>query len=286
MIREVIAPGLFNPSHTCYINAFVQVLFHIIPLKLMILAWPNADQTVSKVRLLFASMSQHHVIDAVSLSTICEPDFHDAKDCSEFALKILGANRDSSSGTLRSTIEHSVCFKLTTRFRARFSFRLVTNPPSFLLHRPVFGSSTLIDCLDSFFGIILLNSQSTETQQHFISFFPRFLFIHLGRDVWNRDHIEKDCRTIAFPVILDMTHYAFRSPTPSHYQLVSVITHLGEPGDYQGQSITFLRVFGKWVPFDDTHVQEVPESATLEENLPEVEDSTQTASILLYVSDN
>jgi hypothetical protein len=183
MIREVIAPGLFNPFHSCYINAFVQVLFHILPLKLMILAWPNADQTVSKVHLLFAGMSQQLVTNAVSLSTVCEPDLCDAKDCSELALKILAALRDSCSGTLRSTIEHSACFKLTTRFQARFSSRLVTNPPSFLLHLPVFGSSTLIDCLDSFFGIIPLNSQSAETQQHFISFFPRFLLTHFSRDV-------------------------------------------------------------------------------------------------------
>jgi hypothetical protein len=46
MIREVIAPALFNRSHTCYISVFVQVLFSMIPLKLMILAWPNFDQTV------------------------------------------------------------------------------------------------------------------------------------------------------------------------------------------------------------------------------------------------
>jgi hypothetical protein len=231
-------------------------------------------------------MSQHHVTDAVSLSNICEPDLHDAKDCPELALKILGALRDSSSGTLRSTIEYFVCFKLTTRFQARFSSRLVTNPPSFLLRLPVFGSSTLIDCPDSFFGIIPLNSQSTERQQHFISFFPRVLFIHLGRNVWNRDHIEKDCRIIAFPVILDMTHYAFRSPGASHYQLVSVIAQLGDPRDYQGHYRTFLRVFGKRVRFDDTHVQEVPESAAFDDNFPEVKDSTQTASILVYVSDS
>jgi ubiquitin C-terminal hydrolase len=162
----------------------------------------------------------------------------------------------------------------------------VTNPPFFLLHLPVFGSSTLIDCLNSFCGIIPLNSQSTDTQQHFISFFPGFLFIHLGRDVWNHNHIEKDCRAIAFPVTLDMTHDGFRSSAPSHYQLVSVIAHMDDLRGYQGRYITFLRVFGKWVRFDDTDVQEVPESAALEENFPEVEDSTQTASILLYVSDN
>jgi hypothetical protein len=231
-------------------------------------------------------MSQHHVTEAVSLSTICEPDLHDAKDCSELALKILGALHDSSSETIRSTIEHFPCFKLTTRFRARFSSRLVTNPPSFLLHLPVFGSSTLIDCLDSFFGNFPLNSQSTETQQHFISFFPRFLSIHLSCDVWNRDHIGKDCCTGTFLVILAMTQYAFGPPARSHGQMVSVIAHLGDPRGYQGHYITFLRVFGQYVRFDDTHVQRVPESQVLEENFPEVEDSTQTASILLYVSDN
>jgi hypothetical protein len=97
MIREVTAPGLFNPSHAWDINAFVQVLFHIVSLKLMILVWPNADQTVSKVRLLFASVPQHHVNHAVSLSTICETDLHYAKVCLELALKILGALHDSSS---------------------------------------------------------------------------------------------------------------------------------------------------------------------------------------------
>jgi hypothetical protein len=144
----------------------------------------------------------------------------------------------------------------------------------------------LIDCVDSFFGIIPFDSQSTETQQHLISFFSKFLFILFGRDVWNRDHIENDCRSIAFPVILDMTQYAFHLPAPSHYQLVSVIARLGDPRDYQGHYINFLRVFGQWVRFDDTDVQPVDESAALEDNFPEIEDSSQTASILLYVSDN
>jgi hypothetical protein len=113
MIREVIAQGLFNPSPICDINAFVQVLFHIIPLKFMILAWPNCDQTVSKIRVLLARMSQHHITNAVPLLTICESDLHDAKYCSELVLKSLGALRDSSLGTLRSTIKHLVCFKST-----------------------------------------------------------------------------------------------------------------------------------------------------------------------------
>jgi hypothetical protein len=69
-IREVIVCRLVNPPHALHVSPFVQGLFHIIPLKLMILAWRNADRTVSKVHLLFASMSQHRVTDAISLSTM------------------------------------------------------------------------------------------------------------------------------------------------------------------------------------------------------------------------
>jgi hypothetical protein len=252
----------------------------------MILAWPNCDQTVSNLRVLFASMSQHHVTDAVSFSTICEPDLYDVKDCSKLALKSLGALRDSSSGPLMSTIEHLVCFKLTTRLQIRFSSRRVAYPPSLFLHLPVFGSSTLNDCLDSFFGIIALNSQTAETQHRFISVFSKIIFIDLGHNVWNRDHIEKDSRTIAFPITVDMAQYGFGLPARSHYQLVSVIAHLGNPRDYQGHYIPFLRAFGQWFRFDDTHVQEVTESQALDDNFPEMEGCTQTASILLYLSDN
>jgi hypothetical protein len=38
MIDEVIGPGLINPRNTSYVNAFVQLFFHILPLRLMIVA--------------------------------------------------------------------------------------------------------------------------------------------------------------------------------------------------------------------------------------------------------
>jgi hypothetical protein len=73
IMPDLIDPGLLNRSHRCDINAFVQTLFHILPLRLMILAWPNDDPIVSKLRLLFAQMSGREVTSAASLSRICEP---------------------------------------------------------------------------------------------------------------------------------------------------------------------------------------------------------------------
>jgi hypothetical protein len=48
--------------------------------------------------------------------------------------------------------------------------------------------------------------------------------------------------------------------------------------------MTFLRIFGQWIRFNDTEVEAVEESAALHENFPETEGSPQTATILLYVA--
>lgn len=156
-------------------------------------------------------------------------------------------------------------------------------PLTFLLELRVFGSRTLIECLDSNFGEIELDSEPPQTQRHFISVFPKFLFIHLGREVWNHDSIEKDCRSIAFPMMLDMAPYAFHRNAPAQYQLGGIIAHIGLPQDNTGHYKTFLRIYGQWFLFDGTEVQSVSESAALNDNFPEAVWSTQTASILLYV---
>jgi hypothetical protein len=41
MSDEVIIPGLINPRDACYGNGFMHLFFHILPLRLLILAWPN-----------------------------------------------------------------------------------------------------------------------------------------------------------------------------------------------------------------------------------------------------
>jgi hypothetical protein len=45
---------------------------------------------------MFVAMSENRSVDAVSLSTVCEPDGIDGKDCFELALQILGTLPDAS----------------------------------------------------------------------------------------------------------------------------------------------------------------------------------------------
>jgi hypothetical protein len=82
----------------------------------MIVAWPNRDPIISVLRLMFVAMSQNRPIDAVSLSTVCEPDVLDGKDCFGLALQILGALHDASSGMFRDTIEQLFYFRQIIRF--------------------------------------------------------------------------------------------------------------------------------------------------------------------------
>jgi hypothetical protein len=114
VIDEVPRPGLINPRDACYVNVLMQLLFHILPLRLLIVAWPNRHPIISALHLMFVAMSQDRLIDVVSLSTVCEPDVFDGKDCFELGLQILGALRDASSGTLRDTIQQLFCSRQIT----------------------------------------------------------------------------------------------------------------------------------------------------------------------------
>jgi hypothetical protein len=93
-------------------------------------------------------------------------------------------------------------------------------------------------------------------------------------------------RRVAFPVTLDMTLLAVQTENGYPYQLAAVIPHLGNPEKDQGHYMTFLRIFGQWIGFNDTEVEAVEESPALHENFPETEGSPQTATILLYVAHN
>jgi hypothetical protein len=183
IMNNLIAPGLCNTSETCYMNAFLQTFYHIRPLSRLIVACPNRDPTVSKLRHLFVSMSQHQLTDAISLAAICKPDIRDAKDCSEFDIQLLGALHNSCSGILKSTIRHLICFQVTTQFSMDFSCRSLPSPPSLILHISVCDAPTLIECLDSAFSPIRFDHEPPETTQQFVCSFLRFLFINLDRSV-------------------------------------------------------------------------------------------------------
>jgi ubiquitin C-terminal hydrolase len=97
---------------------------------------------------------------------------------------------------------------------------------------------------------------------------------------------KKNCQRIAFPIVLDMIPYAVERHVSHRYQLVGIISHIGSPQEHLGHYIAFLRFLGPWVRFNDVEVDPVEESAALQDNFPDKDGSTQTASILLDLAEN
>jgi hypothetical protein len=209
VIDEAMRPGLINPRDACYVNAFIQLFFHILPLRLLIVAWPNRDRIISALHLMFVAISQDRLIDTLSLSMVCEPDIFNGKDFFELGLQILGALRDASSRTLRDIIQQLLCSRQITPFSLPFSSRRVSDRHSFVAHLPVSRSPTWIERLNSYLRVIQLDAEPPQTQQNFILSFPKFFFLSLGRHVSTNDHAVTDFSRVTVPAMLKMAPYAF-----------------------------------------------------------------------------
>jgi hypothetical protein len=166
MIDEVIKPDPVNPRDTCYVNTFMQLLSHILPLRLLIVTWPNRDLIISSLHLLFLAMSQDRLIDAASLSTVCEPDVFDGKDCFGLGLHIWGELPAGSSGMLRDTIQQLFRFRQVTRLSIPLCSRRVSDRHSFFRHLPVSGSSSWVECLNSRLRVIQLDAEPPQIQKN------------------------------------------------------------------------------------------------------------------------
>jgi hypothetical protein len=114
----------------------------------------------------------------------------------------------------------------------------------------------LIDYLSSFFAAISYPGQEWKTRQSSISFFPRLLFMHLGRDMWKEKHMKKDYLHVAFPVILDLTQYTFGRGICPQYQLGPVISHLSHPSQDREHFVAFLSLSKHWMRLNDTEVEQ------------------------------
>jgi hypothetical protein len=195
----------------------------------LIVAWPNRDLIISTLHLLFVAMSQDWLIDAASLSTVCEPDLFDGKDYFQLGLHILGALLDAFLGTPRNIIQQLFCSRQITRLSTPVSSRRVSDRHSFFWHLPVSGSSTWIEGLNHCLRVIQFHVGPPQTQQNFIRSFLRFFFLSLGHHVWTRDRMVKDYSRVTFPVMFDVAPCPFLTKNCSLYQLAGGISHPAVP---------------------------------------------------------
>jgi hypothetical protein len=96
----------------------------------------------------------------------------------------------------------------------------------------------------------------------------------------------KNLGPIAFPIILDRDPYAFELRPGYKYQFPAVKSYMGNLRESGGHGRRLIMVFSWWFRFDDTNFEVAEESATVQENFAQTEDSGQTASILFYMADS
>jgi hypothetical protein len=76
-------------SNNCHVNAFIQVMYHMLPLRRLTLHWPSSESVTLQLHRIFANMVGQRLISPVFISDLCERRVRGPKDSAEFAMKLL-----------------------------------------------------------------------------------------------------------------------------------------------------------------------------------------------------
>jgi hypothetical protein len=91
--------------------------------------------------------------------------------------------------------------------------------------------------------------------------------------------MEKDCHRFAFPRVLEMAPYADPPKQKLSFQLAGVVAHLGLPRAGICHYVTFCRMFGRWICFNDNSVTDVDQEQVVENNYPYISFKPNTKSV-------
>jgi hypothetical protein len=85
----IIGRGLLNTANDCYINAFLQIVFHVLPFRVLIMRWKTSERIVVQLQLVFRELTRKNLISAGFGRDVSEPERAGPKDCSEFGRNLL-----------------------------------------------------------------------------------------------------------------------------------------------------------------------------------------------------
>jgi hypothetical protein len=207
----IIGPGLADSPDTVYTNPVVVMLFHILPLRLLLAACPFQHPTVSSLAALFLTMAKAENIRPATFLDISDPDLPESSKCGACLLAILMSLRDAAPEILSDVFLDLFAFHLTRSDAA--SQKIV----AFMLLLPVEDANDLLPCLDSFFH--LHNAEPEIKPIAIMSNCPRFLFIHLLRHGHDPNIPETNSALIGFPYNMNLSKYAVNTDGPLLYGL-------------------------------------------------------------------
>jgi hypothetical protein len=281
-VQTIIGTGLLNTANNCYLNAVIQVLFHLLPVRNLIMSWPGENSVAAQLRLVFMNLSRARLICPAFMSGVCEPGEDRAKDCSEFALNLLSIIRLELDGPFKGNLERLVYFEIVRRIVIGDEEEMSVDDPGPILTLYSENNRSLNAALEDYFMPHEVLGRFGAMEKFMIRRLPKFLLIHVDRHRVVNGRIEKDCRSFEFSDLIDVRTYRENPGDSGSFRICAVISHLGLPGVGIGHYVAFCKGAEHWVCFNDADVRVVTEAQAVQENFPVKLGSNQTAVMLIY----
>jgi hypothetical protein len=277
------SPRLLNTQNNCYVNAFLQLLFHIIPMQMLVLAGPGFQPSFGALQRIFQNMTAGRPVTPLEILQSCKTENNRPQDCGEFGMRLLETIYQSVSPFPGLLAMFDDLFRIRlNRVISSYDMgdsELTRMENCSMIILSVVGYHSLGDAIRAFFAPVKASDVHTERVE--IEKLPLFFFLQIQRATLNRGH-QKDCHRLDFPLILDMSEYVSGDHRRYLYDLSAVVAHIGPAMD-GGHYIAFCKTADIWICFNDDNVTRTDEKSAVHENFPESVTSTRTAHILLYI---
>ncbi|XP_046553615.1 LOW QUALITY PROTEIN: ubiquitin carboxyl-terminal hydrolase 48-like [Haliotis rubra] len=282
--------GLKNLGATCYVNTFLQLWFHNLPVRRALYQWREThmpdvlsdDWTPSTIcghlQVIFALLqySIRRYIDPSSFINHLGLDAGQQQDAQEFSKLFLSLLEDAMS----AQAAHGSSNIVQQQFRGEYCYvtrckncgnESRTGSMFYELDLNIKGHKLLKECIEDFLKEEKLEGEnqymceSCESKQNAtrainLQSLPPVLNIQLLRFVFDKNtgHKKKINSFVQFPEVLDMSKYLRKPENTAVYDLTAVLIHRG-PSAYSGHYVAHIRKGQQhpWYKFNDEDIEEM-----------------------------
>ncbi|XP_071116349.1 ubiquitin carboxyl-terminal hydrolase 48-like [Haliotis cracherodii] len=282
--------GLKNLGATCYVNTFLQLWFHNLPVRRALYQWREThmpdvlsdDWTPSTIcghlQVIFALLqySIRRYIDPSSFINHLGLDAGQQQDAQEFSKLFLSLLEDAMS----AQAPHGSSNIVQEQFRGEYCYvtrckncgnESRTGSMFYELDLNIKGHKLLKECIEDFLKEEKLEGEnqymceSCESKQNatraiHLQSLPPVLNIQLLRFVFDKHtgHKKKINSFVQFPEALDMSRYLRKPENTAVYDLTAVLIHRG-PSAYSGHYVAHIRKGQQhpWYKFNDEDIEEM-----------------------------
>lgn len=264
--------GLRNSGSTCYMASILQVLYHTSSFRQLIYNFKSSPPALSELQKLFVDIqlrSQPPKIDNFirALGSINDIALQQ-HDANEFFLSLLGRLEIDLGKDFTKIIDSLFCTECTTTIVRDDEVINVITEKINNIPVTVFGLKNLNESLGLYTSEQTLSDYfvggvKTKVKKYTrFSKLPCILPIHLCRFQFSSGKPEVITSSFICPLEFDMKGFVSDSFSgETTYDLFAVVAHSGTPE--RGHYISFIKVSGQWIVFDDTRTSQCGEKEVI-----------------------